>query len=233
MEVRILYENRQVIVAVKPPGMPAQSDRSSTMDMVSYLKNNHGMKYVGVVHRLDRPVGGIMVYAKTRDAAANLSAQIQKNQMTKKYLVVLTGSLPDEEGLLENYLRKDGRTNMSFVVSENTAGAKAATLRYKVLETRRDERDTLTLAEIELLTGRHHQIRVQTAAAGAGVYGDTKYNPLFQNKKGWFNMGLFACGLEFKDPDSGRKLMFSYEPEDAPFNFFEEIQRTRKHAQTF
>lgn len=196
MEVKILYEDKDIIVVVKPAGMPSQSDNSSALDMVSYLKNYlsssvKGVPYVAVVHRLDRPVGGIMVYAKTPQAAKDLSAQIQQNQMTKKYKAVLTGELKSEQGTLENYLLKNGKTNMSEIVSEKTPQAKYAKLNYKVLKTKTMDEKIYSLIEVELITGRHHQIRVQTSGAGAGLYGDTKYNPEFKNQRGWHPMGLF------------------------------------------
>lgn len=223
MDVKVLYEDKNLIVVVKPAGMPSQGDRSSTLDMVSYLKNYlrssaNGIPYVGVVHRLDRPVGGVMVYAKDQKTAADLSLQVQKKQLCKMYKVVLTGTLKNKQGTLENYLLKDGKTNTSSVVSKNTPGAKPARLNYKVMRTKYVDQEQLTLAEIELITGRHHQIRVQMADAGAGVYGDTKYNPVFQGKKGWFKMGLFSCRLEFKHPVTKEKLAFEYEPEEEPFD---------------
>lgn len=222
MNVKVLYEDQHIIVVVKPPGMPSQGDRSSTMDMVSYLKNYLAPKgkeipYIGVIHRLDRPVGGVMVYAKNQKAAADLSAQVQKNSVGKKYKVILTGCLKDKQGSLENYLLKDSRTNTSSIVNVKTKDAKLAKLNYKVLKTKEVDGQMLSLMEIDLITGRHHQIRVQTAGAGAGVYGDTKYNPVFQGKKGWFNMGLFSSSLTFAHPSTHKIMHFEYEPEHHPF----------------
>lgn len=226
MNVKILYEDKDIIVVVKPSGMPSQGDRTMAMDMVSYLKNylSAGARkqgtakraeepYIGVVHRLDRPVGGVMVYAKTPEAAKQLSRQIQENKIRKKYTALLTGVLPQKEGRLTNWLLKDGRTNASSIVPEKTAGAKRAELLYKVIQTKYTDGGQHSLVEIELLTGRHHQIRVQTAGAGAGIYGDTKYNPKFQNKKGWFEMGLFSCYLEFTQPGTRKRLVFEAKPE--------------------
>lgn len=218
MNVEILYEDKEIIVVVKPPGMPSQSDKSMTMDMVSYLKNylsaaSKGREpYVAVVHRLDRPVGGVMVYAKTPEAARQLSRQIQENKVTKKYMTVLTGLLPEKEGRLDDWLLKDGKTNTSSIVSEKTNGAKKAALLYQVIRTGVYEDVQYSLVEVELLTGRHHQIRVQMAGAGAGIYGDTKYNPKFQGKKGWFDMGLFSCQLAFAHPKTKKRLVFEAEP---------------------
>lgn len=248
MNVKILYEDNDIIVVVKPAGMPSQSDKSMTMDMVSYLKNyiaqktvgkekENGVKtlkdgvgrvqtaakkepYISVVHRLDRPVGGVMVYAKTPEAAAGISSQIQNNTVKKKYMAVLTGTLKENCGERTDWLLKDGRTNTSKTVPEKTAGAKQARLYYEIIKTKQHGEDNLSLARIELFTGRHHQIRVQMAAAGAGIYGDTKYNPEFQNKKGWFEMGLFSYYLAFKHPKTKKTMIFEQEPSDGIFSLF-------------
>lgn len=220
MNVEILYEDKEIIVVVKPSGMPSQGDKSMTMDMVSYLKNylaasggkRQGEPYIAVVHRLDRPVGGVMVYAKTPEAAKQLSRQIQENKVTKKYMTVLTGILPEKEGRLVGWILKDGRTNTASLVSEKIHDAKKAELLYKVVRTKFYENEQYSLVEVELLTGRHHQIRIQMAGAGAGIYGDTKYNPKFQGKKGWFDMGLFSYQLAFNHPKTKKRLVFEAEP---------------------
>jgi 23S rRNA pseudouridine1911/1915/1917 synthase len=214
-EVKILYEDKDMIVVEKPAGMPSQEDRSPTMDMVSYLKNYlvrekkvKGIPYIAAVHRLDRPVGGVMVYAKTQLAAKHLSEQIRQNKMRKEYLAVLTGTLEKPEGLLEDYLVSNGRTNSTVVVEEKTKDAKLARLEYRVKATRADGGKTLTLVNIHLITGRHHQIRVQMAHAGAGLWGDTKYNPEFAGTSGWHQLALFAWHLEFDHPVTKKHLVF-------------------------
>ena len=118
MNIEILYEDRDIIVCVKPHGVPSQSDRSSAMDMISWIKNHlaaesgkKGGFYVGAVHRLDRPVAGVMVYAKTKKAAEDLSRQFSAHTTEKYYLALLTGKMAQEQGKLENFLQKDGRTN--------------------------------------------------------------------------------------------------------------------------
>lgn len=227
MNVEILYEDQWIVVVVKPPGMPSQGDKSSTMDLVSYLKNylvkEQGQKapYIAVVHRLDRPVGGVMVYAKTPEAAKKLSQQISQGAMNKKYRAVLTGRLPKPEGRLEDYLVKNGKTNCSQCVQPGNPEAKKAILEYKVIEEKQVENmeAPLTFVEVTLLTGRHHQIRVQMANAGAGIYGDTKYNPLFQNKEGWHPIGLFSTSLEFAHPKTGKLMTFTAKPLGEPFLF--------------
>ena len=195
-EVKILYEDKDIIVVVKPAGMASQEERSADMDMVSWLKNYFvrekkvkGMPYIGVIHRLDKPVGGVMVYAKTQQAA-------------------LTGTLPKKEGRLEDMLISNGKTNRTEVVADKTSGAKKAALEYKVKRTKFDQGQQYSLVNVHLITGRRHQIRVQMAHAGAGLWGDTRYNPVFADKKGWFDLALFAWHLEFDHPMTKKHLIF-------------------------
>ncbi|WP_405321802.1 RluA family pseudouridine synthase [Frisingicoccus sp.] len=223
INVKILYEDKHVIVCVKPAGMPSQSDRSSSMDLVSWLKNylaskegnvQKGVPYVSVVHRLDRPVGGVMVYAKTKKAAESLSRQFMEHQTQKNYLAVLTGSLGKSYGTLEDQLLKDGRTNTSKVVA---SGGKRACLDYRVLE----EKNGLSLVNVTLHTGRHHQIRVQMAHAGAGIYGDMKYNRTgteewnrnFGTGRKTAELCLFSSCLTFEHPISHKRMEFKVLPE--------------------
>lgn len=225
MEVEILYEDAELIVVVKPPGMPSQSERSMAVDMVSYLKNYLAKPggrepYVAVIHRLDRPVGGVMVYAKSRNAASALSAQISKGQMSKRYMAVLNHTLKNKQGRLENELLKDKQTNLSKIVPAGTPGAKHAVLDYKVIRTKYIDGKQYSLAEVDLVTGRHHQIRIQMAGAGAGIYGDTKYNPDFNSVKTWTDIGLFAWHLEFTHPKTRKKMVFEKRPDHSPFTFF-------------
>lgn len=222
MNVEILHEDEHIIVCVKPAGMPSQAERSSSMDLVSWLKNylalskgnaSKGVPYVSVVHRLDRPVGGIMVYAKTKKAAEALSRQFSEHQTEKRYLALLTGTLNEKSGELQNNLLKDGKTNTSAVVS---VGGKKARLDYKILQ----EKEDLSLALIRLYTGRHHQIRVQMAYAGAGIYGDMKYNR--EKTQKWNNehqassrgvqLELFSSYLSFKHPVTHKCMVFKVLP---------------------
>ena len=204
-EVKILYEDKDIIVVVKPAGMASQEERSADMDMVSWLKNYFvrekkvkGMPYIGVIHRLDKPVGGVMVYAKTQQAARKLSEQVRGNKMTKEYLAVLTGTLPKKEGRLEDMLISNGKTNRTEVVADKTSGAKKAVLEYKVKRTKFDQGQQYSLVNVH----------VQMAHAGAGLWGDTRYNPVFADKKGWFDLALFAWHLEFEHPMTKKHLIF-------------------------
>lgn len=229
MKINILHEDDDIIVCVKPAGMPTQPDRSNDEDMESYLKNYLYEKYemdeepyIAVLHRLDRPVGGIMVFAKSRDAASRLSDQITGGQVVKYYQAVLTGELPEEAGTLEDYLVRDGKTNTSKVVSENTKGAKRAELEYEVLDVFETDEGILSYVLIRLITGRHHQIRVQTAERGAGIYGDTKYNPQFMKiKRRYQEIALYSTRLEFSHPVTGEWMVFKQEPEGDVFDIIE------------
>lgn len=229
MKVEILHEDADMIVCVKPYGMPVQGDKSRDMDLLSFLKNRifeeeelEEEPYLAMVHRLDRPVGGIMVFAKNQKAAACLSDQVQDGTMAKFYQAILTGELPDECGILEDYLVKDGKTNTSKIVKKGTKGAKKAQLEYEVLDVFETDQGVLSYVLIQLITGRHHQIRVQMAGRGAGIYGDTKYNPLFEKtKKKYQQIALFATRLEFEHPVSGEHMIFKCEPEGDAFEVIE------------
>lgn len=229
MKVNILQEDNDILVCIKPQGMATQSDKTMDMDLMSYLKNHihqaepdKGEPELYVVHRLDRPVGGIIVFAKNKQAAAHLSKQIQNGQMKKYYQAVLTGELPDWEGSLMDYLLKNGKTNTSSVVNKNTPQAKRAELNYEVLDVIETDEGILTYVLIELITGRHHQIRVQMANQNAGIWGDTKYNPLFQKTKQIYRkIGLYATQLSLIHPSTGEKLRFKTEPEGEAFDLLD------------
>lgn len=229
MKLEILHEDEDIIVCVKPYGMPVQGDKSRDTDVLSYLKNhvfeNEELEeepYLAMVHRLDRPVGGVMVFAKNQRAAAKLSDQMQDGNMVKFYQAVLTGELPQESGVLEDYLVKDGKTNTSKVVKKGTKGAKKAQLAYEVLDVFETDAGILSYVLVELITGRHHQIRVQMASRGCGIYGDTKYNPQFAKvKKKYQQIALFATRLEFTHPATGEQMVFKCEPEGDAFEVIE------------
>lgn len=236
--VQILYEDPAVIVVVKPPGLPSQPERSTAMDMVSYLKNLLAARdkvknpYIGVVHRLDRPVGGIMVYAKNKTAAANLSAQIASRAISKEYLAVVRGIMEKPHGTLEDLLIRDGRTNLSRVAGESEAnGAKKAVLSYEVLEAAQYEGHNYSLLKIKLLTGRHHQIRVQLANLGHPIAGDKKYGSdcksatrypeaLDGRADPFWELGLFSSSLEFVHPIKKKPVRYRAEPAAQPFLMF-------------
>ncbi len=214
MEIDILYEDGQLLVCRKPAGVPVQSGKVGQKDMVSILRNyrngKEGDTYIGLVHRLDQPVQGVMVFAKTKMAAAELSRQITDGRMKKQYLAVTCGKPMKKQGALVDYLLKDGRTNTSSIVPEGTKGAKRAELRYRIIA----ETPGYALAEIELLTGRHHQIRVQMAGAGMPLAGDRKYNlsDAGQTEK---YVTLAAHRLSFEHPVLKKEICFEGKPEGA------------------
>lgn len=203
----ILYEDTQLLVCEKPAGLPVQSARIGTQDLVSILKTyrmkREGDAYIGLVHRLDQPVAGVMVFAKTRAAAASLSAQAADGRMCKKYIAIACGKPMETEGRLVDHLLRDGRTNTSSVVPKETKGAKRSELAYRVL----DEREGLTLLEITLLTGRHHQIRVQLSHAGLPLAGDRKYN-FGPGAERFPSVALAACQLSFLHPATGKRMEY-------------------------
>ena len=225
MTLKILYEDSHLIVCLKPPGVPSQPDPSGAEDMTAHLNAQLSLNppnTAGIVHRLDRPVGGVMVYSKTKAALAGLNAQLQVSGFGKHYLAVCCGLPGKETDTLSHWLLRDGRTNTSRIVPPKTPNAKEARLTYRALSTMATEDyGSLSLISVVLHTGRHHQIRVQLSAAGFPIWGDTKYNPLFQKRSGWFQIGLYSNSLEFTHPISKIPMAFNAEPDHEPFTFFQ------------
>lgn len=236
--IRILYEDRHIIVCHKPAGVPVQSANMRVRDMVSILKlylleqnaskHAQGEPYIGVVHRLDQPVQGIAVFAKTKKAAADLSAQMAGGkalgQVRKQYCAVTVRSNPSDQDTAESaelvdYLLKDGKTNTSRIVPKGTRNAKESRLRYHILE----EKGEWSLVDIELLTGRHHQIRVQLAGAGMPIAGDQKYGSAVQEHRDSSEkeiLALCAYRLSFRHPQTGKEMVFSVNPRGGAFKKF-------------
>ena len=213
IEETILYEDKDIIVCRKPGGVPVQTRRTGMMDLESWIKNYLVTKgensYLAVVHRLDQPVQGILVFGKNQKSAAGLSQQVQTGQMKKTYLACVQGVPEEKEGTLENQMEKIPGSNFSRVVEEKTKNSKKAVLKYKVLK----EKEGQSLLEIDLKTGRHHQIRVQLAHAGFPIIGDTKYNEKEDGKGEWKEMGLCASKLSFRHPQTGKKMEFQVNPD--------------------
>lgn len=212
--LKIIYEDNHIIVVEKMPNIPSQSDKTEDIDMLTvvkqYIKEKYkkpGNVYVGLVHRLDRPVGGIMVFAKTSKSASRLSEQIRSKEIKKRYLTVVDGKLDKNEDILENYLYKDERNNISKVVNKEKKNAKLAKLKYKVLVY--DEVKNLSLLKIDLYTGRHHQIRVQLSNLGHSIFGDQKYGKRGKGKQ----ISLWAYQIELTHPVTKEKLCFNDFPE--------------------
>ncbi|MGL5436544.1 MAG: RluA family pseudouridine synthase [Lachnospiraceae bacterium] len=230
--LEIIWEDADIIVVYKPAGVESQSSRGFSADMVSEIKRHihksspdKGEPYLGVIHRLDKPVSGILVYAKTKKAAADLSRQVSDRSMTKKYKTVLCGNVVDKVDNYVDYLLKDGKTNTSRIVDKGITGAKRAELHLQCLQSRVVEPyGWLTLAEVQLITGRHHQIRVQMAGHGWPIWGDNKYNPLFQEQKSTGSrpksVALASCELSFHHPAAKEIVTYSRKPSGSIFDYF-------------
>lgn len=229
MKIPVVYQDDQILVCEKPAGVPVQSDHSRDMDVQTALKlqlfkqqETEDEPYLTAVHRLDRPVGGLMVFARTKEAAAELSKQIQENEFEKYYQAVVCGSPRTESDTLEDYLLKDGKTNTTKVVPEGTEGAKYAVLEYELIDQIETKEGIFSWLLVILHTGRHHQIRVQFASRKMPLYGDTKYNPLYQNtKKKYMQLGLYSTRLAFRHPVTGEKLVFKTEPRGEAFEMMD------------
>ena len=229
MKLEVLYEDEVMLVCVKPAGVPSQSDKSNDEDMITRVRNyifdhsdSNDEPYVAMLNRLDRPVGGVMVFAKTKEAAAKLTEQLKSGSITKYYQAVLTGELPDEGGELVNYIVKDPKTNMSRICKKDIEGAKEAVLSYELLDEFETDEGILSYVLIELKTGRHHQIRVQMANIGCGVWGDIKYNPKFKKVKNKIRqIALFSSRIELIHPVKGERMVFKKEPYGKAFDVIE------------
>ena len=214
--INIIYEDNHLLVVEKPINVPVQKDNSNDLDLLTMLKqylkekyNKPGNVYLGLVHRLDRPVGGIMVFAKTSKAASRLSEQIRNGTFKKKYLAIVCGKVKDED-TLEDYLLKNTKTN---TVKVDKKGKKSI-LKYKIL----DYKEGLSLVEIELITGRSHQIRVQFSSRGYPLYGDQRYN---KDSKVGEQIALFSNYITFEHPIKKEKINFELDnPKRKPWNIF-------------
>lgn len=217
---KIFYEDNHLLVVEKPANMPAQPDASGDIDLLTllkaYLKKKYhkpGNVFLGLVHRLDRPTGGLMVFARTSKAASRLSDQLRRGTVGKIYLAIVEGITPDFDRLI-NYLEKDRSVNIVQTVNKDNPKAKKAELTFQTL----DVRDGNSLVRIQLMTGRSHQIRVQFAAEGHPLYGDRKYN---REGKNQHNLALYASELSFEHPTSKELLHFSGNPPSIePWTFF-------------
>ena len=214
--INIIYEDNHLLVVEKPINIPVQEDSSGDLDFLTMLKeyikkrdNKPGNVYLGLVHRLDRPVSGIMVFAKTSKCASRLSEQVRTRTLKKTYYAVVEGKI-DKEGTFKDYLLKDTKTNIVRV----DKNGKEAILDYKLI----DYKDNLSLVKINLKTGRSHQIRVQFSSRNYPLYGDNKYN---KNAKVGQQIALFAKELELIHPTTKEVLKFSLKLKNKyPWNIF-------------
>lgn len=211
--VPILYEDNHLLVVVKPVNIPVQEDSSGDTDLLTLLKEDikvrylkPGNVYLGLVHRLDRPVGGVMVFAKTSKSASRLSEMVRSRSMRKKYMAVVHGKPPLPQQRLIHYLVKDAKTNTVSAVARNHKEAKEAILDYAVV----GNKEGLSLIRVDLHTGRPHQIRVQFASIRCPLFGDQKYGAAV-NRAGQ-QIALWAVGLSFDHPTTKERLSFVSAP---------------------
>jgi len=220
--VKVIYEDNHLLVVEKPVNILSQGDDTNDKDMVNLLKNYVKEKYnkpgnvfIGLVHRLDRPVGGVMVFAKTSKAASRLSEQVRNKSFKKTYRAVIHGNMNKNEDTLKDYLYKNKKTNMVSVVNKNHKEAKNAELDYKTLQSK----DNLSLVEIDLKTGRPHQIRVQFSSRKHPLFGDQRYGQNL-NKVGQ-QIALWSYKIEITHPTTKEPMEFICEPpKEYPWNLF-------------
>ena len=218
--IKILYEDNHLIVCIKPAGVLSQSDGSGSPDMLTILKRyikekyeKPGEVYLGLVHRLDRPVSGVMVFARTSKAASRLSEQIRTRKVEKLYRCVVKGIL-EGSGRLENYISKDEDKNIVTVIDSEKPGFKASYLDYRAISSK----DGMTLVEVKLGTGRSHQIRAQMAHNGYPLVGDQKYGQRDDRCK---DIALESFKLSFEHPVKREFITFEAPmPEGFPWKLF-------------
>lgn len=228
MNPQIVFEDNQIIVLIKPYNIPVQADDSKDEDLLTITKsfikqrdNKPGNVFLGLVHRLDRPTGGIMVFAKTSKAANRLTKQLKEQHLKKHYLCVINGLPQQKTGHLITYLKKDAATNTVKIVPKLEQGAKEAVLDYQVIASK----NNLSLLDVNLITGRSHQIRVQMSGQlNCPLYGDFKYG----DKQHKCNLALWAYQLNLVHPVSKQNMVYKVAPDysNTAFKLFEqEIER--------
>lgn len=223
--INIIYEDNHLLVVEKPINIPVQEDNSKDKDFLTILKefikkrdNKPGNVYLGLVHRLDRPVGGIMVFAKTSKCASRLSKQIQNHEFKKTYYAITMNKIRKKKDTFVDYLLKDKKTN---IVKLDKNGKKSI-LDYELIS----YNDNMSLVKINLKTGRSHQIRVQFSSRGYPLYGDHKYNKDVEKNS---NIALFASSISFKHPTTNERLIFKLDlPNYYPWNIFKDIDFLKK-----
>ena len=224
-KLNIVHEDNHIIVVVKPQNLLSQSDETQEDDMLSLVKqyvkekyNKPGEVFIGLVHRLDRPTGGLMVFARNSKSAARLSRQMAENEFNKEYLTVVENKVRAKEARLEDYIKKDEKTNMVKLAPRSEKNTKLAILNYKLLQ--EDADLNLSLLNVKIETGRPHQIRVQLSNIKNPVFGDYKYGAVVKGQK-TSNLALWAYKLEFVHPVTKANMKFvSLPPQNQPWTYF-------------
>ncbi|MBE6336733.1 MAG: RNA pseudouridine synthase [Lentimicrobiaceae bacterium] len=222
IEERILFEDNHLIIVNKLPSEIVQGDKTGDVclldDVKSYIKdkyNKPGNVYAGLVHRIDRPVSGAVIFAKTSKALSRMTVKVKERQFSKTYLAIVKNKPPKDADELSHYMVKNESQNKSYIVSSSAKGAKLAQLRYRVI----GASDSYYLLEIELITGRHHQIRAQLAHIGCPIKGDLKYG--FPRSNPDASISLHAYRLKFEHPTTKTPIIVTApKPVGSPWNFF-------------
>jgi Pseudouridylate synthases, 23S RNA-specific len=222
-DINIVYEDNHLLIVVKPRNLAVCGDETEDQNLLDLMKEylvkskeKPGEAFLGIVHRLDRPTGGVIVFAKTSKAAARLQESMKSGDFEKKYFAVVVGVPKEKRAALKNYLLKNEEKNEVYVVPMATEGAKPAILEYRTVQ----EIGGLSLLEIKLITGRSHQARVQLANIGVPIFGDKKYG---ENKyPSGYNLALWAVELRFPHPTTKETMVFRVQPpaDEAPWNKF-------------
>lgn len=222
-KLSIVYQDEHIIICNKAPGVLSASDKSFSVDLLSqvktYMAENNREPSVHIINRLDRPVGGLVLFATDKKTASLLSALSGEHSIEKKYFAIVQGTTKERD-TFKDYLLKDAKNNTSKVVPEGTKDARLASLSYTTIETKEIDGQVYSLVEIKLHTGRHHQIRTQFASRGLGLYGDTKYNKSFEGARNVMPM-LFSHSLAFNNPYGAERIEVSVMPEGAIWQSFE------------
>lgn len=207
------YEDNHIIIVRKEAGEIVQGDKTGDTPLSEIIKkylkekyNKPGNVFCGVVHRIDRPVAGLVVFAKTSKALTRLNEMLKRGEIHKTYWALVEGKRKEKEGVIESWLLSDGRLNKTRVVDKDTPDAKLSKLKYRVIA----EGDRYSLLEVELLTGRKHQIRVQLSSTGTPIKGDLKYGARRSNPGG--GISLLAKRIEFIHPVSKEKIEIETDP---------------------
>lgn len=217
--LEVIYQDEDLVVCVKPAGVLSQDAGKGSMPQL--LREQLKKDYIGVVHRLDKEVGGLMVYALSQKAAAGLSRAIQNHEFGKMYLAVLRGVPQEREAVLKDLLFHDKNRNKTYVVDRVRKNVKEASLDYTLLQ----EAEGCSLVKVRLHTGRTHQIRVQFASRKLPLVGDRKYGGKMPDN----HLGLWSCGLHFPHPVTGKKMEFvQLPPDEAPWSGFQRTELLTK-----
>lgn len=234
MNIPILYEDNHIIVVQKPPGIPSQEDETGDPDMLTIIKEDikvrfqkPGNVYLGLVHRLDRPVGGAMIFAKTSKAASRLSEAVRSRSFEKTYMCVVEGIPAKQEADLTHYILKDSRKNQVTVYDKPTGEAKDAKLSYKLVH----HNNGLSIIAVKLHTGRPHQIRAQMAHIGCPLVGDQKYGK--RKQKQHSDIALWSTSITVKHPTTKETMSFQSIPSDQQFPWSNFTSQQLKQAALF